>query len=77
MNCTRLGGQTNCGIVGSTVTCSSTLTTGLFDNSVPQQDMLPFLQRDALDLQEDVYAIRPPYYRSISSTASSTRKARS
>ena len=65
---TRLGIYTACVNNAGTVSCQTSMSTSLFDNATPYQDMLAFLESDVVDLESDVYAIRPPYYRSLSCT---------
>lgn len=67
---TRLGVNTNCTAVsgGTTVNCETSLSTIAYDNGVSDQQMRADLESDLFDLKSDVYAIRPPYYRSLSCT---------
>ena len=63
---TLFGIYTACVANGQTVTCQSAMSTILFDNATPYNQMLASFESDVIDLKGDLYAIRPPYYRSLS-----------
>jgi microbial collagenase len=63
---TRLGTNAVCTLINpGLVECTVTLTTRTYDNAVPDATLTAELADDLEELRNQVYAIRPPYYRTF------------